>query len=236
MKTKFFQIALLDQKAIFRDSSLVFFLLVSLFLFVVVRFGLPYLIEEFPVVDNYLIYILMYVGMQAPVLFGFVTSFVFLDEKDDHIYDFVMVSPVTMPAYVVSKLILPSFFSFLMSFFILYFNGLQFFSLMHCFLLGLMYALLTPFLTLVVAGLAKNKVEGMTYLKALNLLLILPMLSFFFPYKGLMALAVIPVYWVFHFFQGVAQAEKAIFYLAIGLIYELVLTCLLIYFFVKRMR
>jgi len=63
-------------------------------------------------------------------------------------------------------------------------------------LLSALCGLIAPLLTIVVTILSKNKMEGMTWFKLVNLLVIIPLAAFFIPEYALL-FGVIPTHWAF---------------------------------------
>ena len=75
-------LSITDFKLIFRDPSLRIFLAMPLLIFAIVLLAVPELVEAFAGFEEYIPLILMGATMQTSTMFGFIYSFVLIDEKD----------------------------------------------------------------------------------------------------------------------------------------------------------
>ena len=67
-----------DFRLIFRDNSLKFFIVLPFLNVLVVRYGMPYAVELYPVLVDYVRLMLMMMSVQGSLAFGFIYSMVLL--------------------------------------------------------------------------------------------------------------------------------------------------------------
>ncbi|WP_276980074.1 hypothetical protein, partial [Flavobacterium filum] len=168
-----------DLRQIFRDKTLTVFLFAPLILIVFVRLFVPYMTEHYPVIHEYHPMIMMFAGIQTAIMFGFIISFIILDEKDENVLQVIRVLPISPFYFILYRLLFATTFSTLGSFLMINLSGIAYPGLANSILLSIQYGLTAPFITLIIATFARNKVEGMAFFKGVDLILLLPMLSFF---------------------------------------------------------
>jgi fluoroquinolone transport system permease protein len=205
-----------DFKNILRDPTLLLMLFVPLLILFVVRFGVPLLENQFPLINNYYKEIVSLFALLSAVIPGFVVSFILLDEKDLHLFPVINITPVSLSGFLISRLVFMLIFGFLSSLLLLIFNGLYTIEFIKSCQLALLCALNTPILILIITAKAKNKVEGLTLLKLAMLTLIIPIIIFFLDNTLEYALAFLPASWVYLFLDN-SQNQTLIF--IIGTLY-----------------
>src|SRR5687767_10232893 len=144
------QLTLADLRRIFRDKTLLLFLFTPVFLILFVRFFVPYLTNLYPVVADYHAYIMMFASAQTAIMFGFISSFIILDEKDENVLQVIRILPITSAYFIFFRLIFAALFSFGGAFAMMLLSGISFPGYTHAFFLSLQYALTAPFITLIV--------------------------------------------------------------------------------------
>ena len=227
-------LVLADLKLVFRDRMLSLFFFAPLLLILFVWLFVPYLTAAYPAVEEFHPYIMMFASMQTAILFGFITSFMILEEKDEHVLEVIRILPVAPGFFILYRLLFSAFFSALSAFFMIVFGGVANPGLFIAFLLSLQYGLVAPFIILIVGTFAQNKIEGMAWFKGVNLLLILPVLSFFLTGLIKYLFAVIPVFWTYLLYATALSGEKVGLVFTAGLAVYLVVLALLFVQFKKR--
>lgn len=223
-----------DLKLVFRDRMLSLFLFAPLVLLLFVRLFVPYITTVYPVVEAYHPYIMMFASLQTAVLFGFITSFMILEEKDEHVLEVIRVLPVSSSFFILYRLLFATFFSALSAFLMINLGGIAYPGLFHSILLSLQYGLVASLITLIIGTFAHNKIEGMAWFKGVNLLLILPVLSFFFSGIVKYLFAFIPVFWTYLLYGSALSHGKVWLVFAAGVIVYLIVLLLLFVQFKKR--
>lgn len=223
-----------DLRQIFRDQTLTFFLAIPFALIAFVRYFLPCLTELYPAVAEYHRYIMMSGAIQTSTMFGFITAFIFLDEKDENVLQVIRVFPISPQYFLLLRLTFATVFSTFGAFLMICLSGIAFPGFFNAALLAFLYGLAAPIIALTLATFANNKVEGIAYFKGLNLLLLLPMAVFFvsFPVKYLAA--IVPTFWTYSLYDVSLDNGNVIFYFLVGLAVHFIVLGILFYQFRKR--
>ena len=218
-----------DFKLIFRDPSLRIFLTMPFLIFALILIALPKLVSSFEGVSAFTPIILMGATMQTSTMFGFIYSVVLIHEKDIEVAKVYGVLPVSQTGYVLSRMLIPFCISALMTFALLLVQPFYSFAILPMILLSILCGLMAPVFALFVTILSKNKMEGMTWFKLVNLLTSIPLVAFFIS-KYDFLFGVIPTHWAFQTLDHMVTGESIWIPLLIGFVYVL----LLLYFIVRR--
>lgn len=206
-----------DLRQIFRDKTLIMFLLTPFFLILFIRFFVPYLTLRFPFVADYHASIMMFGGVQTAIMFGFITSFIMLDEKDENVLQVIRVLPISTFYFIVYRLAFATVFSTLAAFLMIHFGGIAYPGFINSLLLSLHYGLAAPFIILIIATFASNKIEGMAFFKGVDLILLLPMLFFYFSGVFRFIFVVIPIFWTYALYSESMVSGKVWLYFLVGI-------------------
>lgn len=186
-----------DLKQILRDPVMAIMLFAPLILITVFKLLIIFLI---PYINNktglnlslYSQYILAFVLLVSTGMLGIVTGFMMLDDRDGNIVQLMSVTPLGRGGYLVNRLLLASFASCIYCFLSCYGLSvvkLPLYTILFLSALSALYAAITGLL--IYTG-AKDKVNGLTFAKALNALVLfaftdlfslpwLTVISWFFP-------------------------------------------------------
>lgn len=231
---KLIKVAVNDFKLVFRDKSLNFFFIFPVINLFVVRYGLPYLVEAIPVLQNYVPIILMFVANQGALIFGFIYSMVLIDEKDTNVAKVYGIMPISKFWFVIFRLIAPYLLAVSATFLVFlvepYFKLSVVVNLVYSALAGL----IAPVMVLFVAILAKNKLEAMTWQKLFNIPITLPVLAFFVPAAFSFVFAIFPTHWAYQGFSHLITGKNYFLYFFIGYIFNLLLIAFLARKFAKN--
>lgn len=234
MKGRLFKLIKLDVKRIITDPNLAGYLIVPFGLILFCRFFIPYISVKYPDVVAYHPLIMMSGVMQTAIIFGFITSFMILDEKDDNILQVIRVMPITSFYFIIYRLTFATFFSTLGALMMFILSGIAYPGLWNSVLLSIIYGLTAPFITLIIATYANNKVEGMAYFKFVDLILMLPLLSFFISGIGKYAFAIIPVYWAHTLYEDSLEEVTHFGYFLVGVVVNVLVLTILYFQFRRR--
>lgn len=106
-------------------------------------------------------------------------------------------------------------------------RGFAYPGLANSILLSIQYGLTAPFITLIIATFAKNEDERMAFFKGVDLILLLPMLSFFIVGNIKYVFSIIPPFWTYNLFNASILNGDTTFYFIIGfIIYSIVISIL----------
>ncbi|PHN03281.1 hypothetical protein [Flavilitoribacter nigricans] len=211
------RLSITDFRQILREQLLwVMFIVAPAAQFALARWLVPELIAAFPVFDGYQVLIAGAFTVQVVSGIGFVMAMMLLDEKDDGVLSAIRVLPLGPGAFLIYRLFTATMIAVIFGFAMLYFSGLVAFSVGEAFAAALLFALICPAVVLFMSTYGDNKVEGLAMYKGVNLVLLLPIVSFFVPDGWHFALGFIPDFWSFHFTAALA-GEQDIPWLFFGL-------------------
>ncbi|MFK7920669.1 MAG: hypothetical protein AB8H47_01870 [Bacteroidia bacterium] len=220
-----------DIKQIFRDRTLSSFMLVPVMVILFIRLFVPYLTQIYPIVADYHLYIMMFGGMQTAIMFGFITSFIILEEKDENVLQVIRVLPISPLYFMVYRLSFATLFSAIGAFVMLQTGGIAYPGLAASILLSFQYGLIAPLISLIIATYANNKIEGMAFFKGVDLALLLPVLSFFVPSFWGYLFGIIPTYWTYTLYERSLSSGLSWGYFIAGLaVYGVVIVALFVQF------
>ena len=169
------------------------------------------------------------------VFFGSMAGFSILDDRDDHVFVSIQISPMDIKAYVWFKVLyvyVLSVIGTLVIFAMVGGMGLTWIEILAIALLGALQAPMNAFL---VNAFASNKVEGFVAMKASGFLMIFPIISTLFLDWKAWLFAIAPAFWGAKAVQRVLLEEAITSgaismplsfwgYVSLGLVYNLVLT------------
>jgi hypothetical protein len=210
-------------KLIFRDPVLYVLLLVPFIIISLLRFGLPALEAVFPALGPYRIVILATFCLVTAMFPAFIYSFIMLDEKDQDVIAVFRVLPVSSLEFLSFRLLFISVFSFVFVVLTISLTRLVSWSLARVFLVSLPVSLVAPAITLFIVGFAHNKIEGATWMKGLNFVMFLPVISYFIRGSYEYLLGILPVYWLFKIFDAGFSAMPFRINLPVAIAYHVAL-------------
>lgn len=171
MNTKAFSF---DMRRLMRDPILMMFMVVPFIVLAVVSIflmlGEPLLYEMSGFVFSpYYGYLLAVVLTFSPYILGTVTAFLMIDERDESIYELMSVVPIGYVGYITNRLLIP--FSLSIVYTVLSYTILDIFqlTLLQVTMIALLSGIQSVVVSLFMFALADNKVQGLTYSKALNI-------------------------------------------------------------------
>ncbi len=178
------------------------------------------------------------------VVFGAMGGFSIMDDRDDHVFTSINISPLNIRFYVWFKVAFVTVLGFFANFIIYYMIDMQINLGLYA-LFTLLACLQIPIHAFIINALASNKVEGFMAMKGSGFLMIFPIVSFFFLDWKQWIFAFAPAFWVFKAFQfelatplidaGLVEMYlNTSLYLIIGFVYNIVLITLLYGVFKKK--
>ena len=223
-----------DFRMVFRDPMLRIFLFLPLLIVVVVAWVLPPVFAAYPAVQHYDYVILMWAGLQASTMFGFINGFVFLEEKDEHVFDALRVMPIAAGTLISVRMLLGVAIALAINVVLFRVQPWVPMSITQLLLTAFQYALLAPLLTLALATFSQNKIEGLAQFKVYNFAAILPALIYFLPFRALHALAIVPTYWTFRSVEAIHSGGNFFLFSGIGFTLYFVALGSLVWLFERR--
>ena len=231
---RIFALSANDFRMVFRDPMLRIFLFLPLLIVALVVWLLPVLFSAYPILQDYDYVILMWAGMQASTMFGFINGFVFLEEKDENVFAALRVMPIAASTLISVRMLLGVSIAFAINVTIFSLSSWIPMSGTQLLLVAFQYALLAPLLTLALATFAQNKVEGLAQFKIYNFVAMLPALIYFLPIRALHVLAIVPTYWTFRSVEAIHSDGSFFLFISIGFVGYLIVLGGLVRIFEQR--
>lgn len=227
-----------ELKSISRDPMYLFFVFYTVILGVVGYFLVPYMEENTPIPWPQVV--AMFFIIMTGYIFGAITSFTLLDDKDDNVLMSLKITPISVKMYVYIKLAITYIFALIATIVLVYATRfLEGSSLFNILLISIVSALQAPGLVLIVNSFSENKVEGFVYMKMTGLILILPVVAFFYQSWQEVFLVVAPGFWSARLIQMEllpAYDTNLTFslYFIIGVLYNLLFVYLFMLIYSKK--
>lgn len=212
---KFIYLIYSDLQNTRRDPTLLLMLFVPVLMIAFLRYALPAFTTFVPELVEYNTIIVTFFVVMNSLFPSFIIAFILLDEKDLSLFPVIRTTPLSLSGLLIARLGFIFLLGFASSWLIVCFNGLVQFKALTGIMLAFLSALHAPIITLLISTLAKNKVEGLTYLKAANLTLIFPLAIFFIDSEWKNMLAVFPAFWPYKMVEG----KPTLFLFLVGVIY-----------------
>jgi fluoroquinolone transport system permease protein len=207
-----------DFKLIFRDGTLRIFLFMPGLILLVVFLLIPSLEQQYEGVTPFVPLILMAATVQTSTMFGFIYCMVLIHEKDMHIAKVYGILPVSKLGFLASRLAIPFLIAVAITFVILLFQPFFPIGLLPNVLLSLLSGLLTPLLAIVVSILSKNKMEGLSWFKVMNLLVAIPLAAYFIP-AYFHFFGILPTHWIFYSLDCMVKEQSYVMPLGVGYLF-----------------
>lgn len=144
----------------------------------------------------------------TPVMYCFISAMVMLEEHDDHIDRYLFVTGLGRNGYVVSRIVIPALFAFVVTAALFPVFRLTSLSVWAILLLSLTGTLQGIIIALLIVALSTNKLEGMAITKLSSLMMFGAVLPYFVPAPFAFFLSFLPSFWV-----GMAIRNDALFYM-----------------------
>jgi len=220
-----------------RDPMYIFFALYPLILGTVGYYLIPYIEEQSPGTAWGNILAMLFIVLTG-YIFGALTAFTLLDDKDDNVLMSLKITPISVRYYVVVKLFISFVFGFIATIAIIYgtgfLNNSSFFMIL---LIAIVGALQGPGVALIVNSFSENKVEGFVIMKMSGLILIFPVLAFFVTGWIQNLLGVAPGYWAARMIELELipfEEGNALLTFALGALYNMSALYLLMKLYAKK--
>lgn len=215
-----------------RDSLLQFVLVYPLILGLVMRWLIPWvtdgLMETFDLTPYHLFLASFFGLMIMPDLAGTLIGLLLLDERDEDTLTALLVTPMPITTYVMYRVITPTIISLVGILVVVPLIGVHVVPMGKLFLIALSASLGAPVFTLLLASLAKNKVEGVAVMKGLGVLLLAPMIAWFVPEPWQWLLGIFPTFWSAKAYWLAATGESYLWLAGVGGVYAVGIVWLLL--------
>ncbi len=169
-----------ELKNIFRDKINVFFMSFPVILGGILYYIIPIIEDSVTPGNPTPQIIIMIMILMIGFIFGAITAFTLLDDRDDGVLMSLKITPISVRFYIILKIIISYIFGVLATIIMIYItNILPNTSFIKIILISILSAMAGPLITLIVNSFARNKVEGFVIMKLSGIILVLPILVFF---------------------------------------------------------
>jgi uncharacterized membrane protein len=225
-----------DIRNILRDRLLLYTaFLIPLIIIIFTRLVIPWLSENIVPLQQYYGVLFMMMATTVPMMFGFVTGFLIMDERDENLLTVLRVMPISRNTYLIYRMAFISILSFVYIILFPIFTGLINISILDYLPIGVLLALFTPVMGLVANIVANNKVQAFAVFKTLGGVFFLPLFAFFINNDFKYILGVIPNFWTFMALDKIlTTGQQDYVFLGIGFVFHLILLGVLFYLFNKK--
>lgn len=170
-----------------------------------------------------------------PSLFGYTTGFMFLDERDENIFQALRVIPIKPSVFIAYRVAFATIMSFVFGYLFIIFSGLMEFSPAITIAIALMAGLEAPLLALLLSLLVKNKVAGIAFFKFMAMILMIPLFIGFIDGNLDYIFAFIPSFWQAHIvINGPVLGDRTVWIGVIGIIVIIIMLIAVASGFKKR--
>lgn len=225
-----------DLKNILRDRLYVYiFLLYPLLIVVLSRLLIPWVDENLFNLDPYYPQLFMAATTLMPMVFGYITAFLIMDERDENLLTVLRVMPISRSKYLIYRMSLMTFFTFVYVLLFPTLTGLVQIPLLLYLPVAVLFAMLTPVVALLINVLASNKVQGFAVMKTLGSVFLLPLIAFFISGGLRYAFGVLPNFWTYMALNtALNEGTHDLLHLGIGFAIHIALIIVLFRIFNKK--
>lgn len=240
-----FKLAVNDFRNIIRDRFFLFaffFYPVMLILVsrIIVHIITPRVADIFQLLaeENFSIIFMFFITI-IPFIFSFISAFLILDERDEHLLTVLRVMPISRNSYLIYRMLFMSLFSFIVLMIFPPLSGLvdgTQFSYISYLPVAILFALFTPVSALLVSTFATNKVQAFAIFKIGGTVFLIPIFAFFLNLGNLKYIfSPVPNFWSLLVLDSVIQKGAIdIVPLSVGFVFHIVLIVVLFYIFNKK--
>ena len=225
-----------DLKNIVRDRLLIVGCVVGPLSFIIIcRSIIPWISKNVYPLEPFYSFLYMMMTIFMPMVFGFVISFLIMDERDENLLTVLRVMPISRTNYLAYRLFFISFISFIFNLFFPFLTGLIDISLLDYLPTAILFTLFTPLIALIINNVANNKIQAFALFKTAGSVFLLPLFAFFIADNWKYILGVIPNFWTFMALDKLLKTgNQDYLHIGIGCVFHIVLLALLMYQFNKK--
>lgn len=225
-----------DLRNILRDRLLLYTaFLIPVIIIIFTRLVIPWLSENIMPLQNYYPLLFMLMAITIPMMFGFVSGFLIMDERDENLLTVLRVMPISRSAYLIYRMAFMSVLSFIYILLFPALTGLIDISLFDYLPIAVLLALFTPVMGLIANIVANNKVQAFAVFKMLGGVFFLPLFAFFINNDLKYVFGIIPNFWTFMALDKLLNTgTQDVVFLGIGFAAHIVLLMVLFHLFNKK--
>lgn len=186
-----------------KDGMLIMILMAPLLVGSIFKFGIPFLelqltsyfVKDVILKEYFILFDLLLVIL-TPFLISFAASMTMLDEYDSNLINHLCVTPLGKKGYLISRVILPLIFAYIISTLIILVFSLTTWSFIMMISICLLTSLLSLTSTLIVFSFSKNKIEGLALAKLSGIVMIGIFVPFILSSEVEYYFALLPSFWI----------------------------------------
>lgn len=225
-----------DLKNMLRDKSLWIIFFLPLLLIILLRFGMSQIENYFPIIFQYRPLILAFFSLLSSIMSGFLMAFLMLDEKDQQLLQVFGITPFNLSRLMIYRIALMIILGFIFSFSLILLSGMIKLNLPQTILISLACAISAPINTLLIVGLASNKIEGVSYFKLVNVITMLPLIGLFITGPIKYVFGIIPYFWIYLAIDKYNTVSSSICLLIPGLLLQVFYLLVVYRFFLRKLQ
>lgn len=223
-----------DMKNVFRDKSLFVVLFIPIIIAVLLRIFIPIGVNFFPVIQKYSSLIVVFFCTISAFFPAYAFSFVTIDERDQKIFPLIGILPGSIWSFIRNRLLIMYLIAFVSSIVIIVFSNIITIEFWKVMLISLVNSASSICIFLAAVSFSKNKIEALSFLKAINVVLVIPVTYFLIPIWVKYVLLSIPVVWIYLSSGSQISTNKFLTYTGISTILYVVLIFLLFIIFKRK--
>lgn len=216
---KILKLALTDFKLIFRDPSLYAFLLLPVILYALLIWFVPGLVERYDLLLPYLPLFLVIGVIENTQVFSFISSMVLVEEKESNVATLYGVVPISHTQYLVSRFIFPFLITILLNVGLLAVQPFYEIGFGINLAISVLAALIVPAYVLGINSIVENRMQAMIYIKAFNIIVLLPFAAFFVPDGFVHLFGFLPTHWIFRSIVNITKGVSFTLFAIISVLY-----------------
>jgi fluoroquinolone transport system permease protein len=213
---KIISLAITDFKLIFRDPSLKAFLFLPLLLFAVFIWLIPNMVEKYDILNPYLSIFLMVGVIENTQTFSFISTMVLIDEKETDVAKVYGVVPLNSLEFISSRLLIPYIITVMFNVVLLRVQTFYPIDWTSNILISMLSGLILPIYILGINSIVKNRMEGMIYVKAFNMLVLIPIAAYFVPSSFKYIFSILPTFWLYESIETFTHNSSMLIPMVIG--------------------
>jgi fluoroquinolone transport system permease protein len=144
---------------------------------------------------------------------------VLIDEKETDVAKVYSVVPLSKFQFLISRFLIPYLFTVILNIILLAVQPFYAISLNNIVAISTLTALVVPLYVLSINAIVKNRMEGMVFIKAFNMAVLLPLAAFFVPENVKHVFGILPTHWVFQSIDRLVLQTSASEFIIIGFLF-----------------
>lgn len=225
-----------------RDPLMRFMVFYPILFGIIGRYLLPWIADASGFRINYYTdLILVILTLMTPQIYGALTGFSILDDRDDKVLTSIRVTPLSIHQFLSFRLIIVVIITFIACTYVMWFSDIGELHIKNILAISFLASLGAPMTGLFINALAHNKIEGFAVMKGTGIFLVFPVIAMFFIDKKELIFSFAPGFWPAKAISSLIKGEGILFltynqYYFIGLAYVVVLNIIVYRMFLIRTK